>query len=82
MGSGVEKSHFPYDKAEDQYVGRVVCGLSAHSPMFATLPPFFEVGPRDPLAYTRDEVDLELGETKLNVCYRTYFLLVSRGLSG
>ena len=63
--TSVEKSYFKYEKAGDQFVGRVVCGLPTDSTVFATLPPFFEIGSRDPLADQRgDEERARRGEAQ------------------
>ena len=40
--SKIEKTYFRFEKAGDQYVGRMVCGLPVHSVLFAMLPPMFQ----------------------------------------
>ena len=38
----VKEKYIHYEKAGDQYVGRVVCGLNVNSTEFAVSPPYFE----------------------------------------
>jgi hypothetical protein len=38
----VKEHYLQYEKAGNQYLGRVVCGLDVNSVKFAVLPPFFE----------------------------------------
>jgi hypothetical protein len=39
--SKVEKAYFRFERAGDQYLGRILCGLPIHAGEFATLPPTF-----------------------------------------
>jgi hypothetical protein len=38
----VKERYLQYKKAEDQYLGRVVCGLDVNNLLFAVSPPFFD----------------------------------------
>jgi hypothetical protein len=46
MGS-VKERYLQYEKAGDQYLGRVVSGLDVNDVSFAISPPYFESGPDD-----------------------------------
>jgi hypothetical protein len=40
---GIDKRYVRYERAGDQYVGRILSGLNVNTPEFAFLPPFFSV---------------------------------------
>jgi hypothetical protein len=43
----VKERYIQYEKAGDQYLGRVICGLEVNDVSFAVLPPFFDFKERD-----------------------------------
>ena len=38
----IKERYLQYEKAGDQYLGRVVCGLDVNDPLFAVSPPYFD----------------------------------------
>lgn len=58
--SKVEKTYFRFEKAGDQYLGRILSGLSIHSSEFAVLPPLFRC---------QTHQDLVLVDRVLNACF-------------
>lgn len=56
----IEKTYFRFEKAGDQYVGRVVSGLSIHSTDFSLLPPLF---------YERTPDEVELVKNLVETCF-------------
>ncbi len=56
MGS-VKERYLHYEKAGDQYLGRVVSGLNCSRYLFAASPPYFDFDCRDDKALTVKELD-------------------------
>jgi len=43
----INERYLQYEKAGDQYLGQVVCGLEVNDVLFAVLPPFFDFEEED-----------------------------------